>query len=75
MKITDLILHLEKIRVEHGDLDVYNDRYATRIKECGVSSFAVAFVQEPKNLREVRKFWSEYTSKLDAKGVKVLRIY
>lgn len=75
MKISELINHLENIKENNGDLEIYDDRYGKRAKQTERSCFVVAYLMKPNNKREVLKFWSEYSNDLEDKSDKVLRVF
>ena len=68
--ISQFITELEKLRQKHGDLLVLSDRF----RQLTDAAIDIAFIREPKNKREVRKFWSEYYSESE-KGKKCFRIW
>ena len=69
-RISQIILELENIKKECGDLFCYTDRFGGLVD----ANFELAFSREPKNKREIRKFWSGYYKEED-KGDKCVRMY
>ena len=69
-RISQLIIELENIKKGYGDLFCYSDRFGSLID----ASFDLSFVREPKNKRQIRKFWSEYYPEED-KGERCVRVW
>ena len=69
--ISKLIAELEQIKNEHGDIFCYHDRFHELVD----ASVELAFVREPKDKREIRKFWDRYNHKEEDKGEKCVKVW